>query len=130
MVIVEIVYVIVMFFVFQVFSVRVGKWARANGINGPEKKAKMFAFAWRGSEVAASSAIIYVLWEFLLQLGIHGPWTVRGGQTAFWIAVIFTVLFGGLYIGGSLFGAVTIPMGNQVEYFNDIDAKMKAEGLG
>jgi hypothetical protein len=128
-IIIEIVYIVVTSVLFQLLSIRLGRWAIDNGIQGPEARAKMFAMAWRFSDAAVAALVLFILWVPLLHVGIDGPWTVRGGSVGFWIAAIYTVLFGGMFIGGSLFAGLTVPNGDQVAYFRDRDAKMRGEGL-
>jgi len=129
MILVEIVYIVIASFLFQLLSIRLGKWAIDNGIQGPEARAKMFAMAWRFSDAVVAVLVLAILWFPLLQVGIDGPWTVRGGSFGFWIAAIYTVLFGGMFVIGSLFAGLTVPKGDQVAYFRDRDEKMRAEGL-
>jgi len=129
MVLWEIGYIVAATVLFMFISQRISRWAMTNGINGPESRAKRLAMTWRFSDVALAALSLYVLWVPVLHLGADGPWSVMGGGVALFIAAVYTILFGGLYIGGSLFAAVTVPMGNQVAYFNDMDRKMRMEGL-
>jgi len=125
----EIGYIIFATALFMFVAAKISRWAVANGIKGPESLAKRLAMTWRFSEVVLAVVVLYILWVPILHVGANSAWSVNGGGTAFFIAAAYTILFGGLYIGGSLFAGVTVPMGNQVAYLNDMDMKMRMEGL-
>jgi hypothetical protein len=113
----EVGYCVVAFIALTMLSGALGQWAIRNGIDGPESKAKLFSVTWRLSEVVAALLFLFVLWWPMLHLGYAGGISVKGGGTAFFIAALFTLGFGGLYVAGSLFAAVTVPVGDQRAYF-------------
>jgi hypothetical protein len=87
------------------------------GAVGPEGKAKVLAIAWRLSEAAVAILALWVLWGPMLHAGASGGFALA-------VAAMFTLLFGGVYVGGSLFAAVTVPLGSQMAYFRDRLEKM------
>ena len=125
-ILIELIYIVAAFLLFLMWSGRVCAWARKIGIQGSEERAKAVAMVWRFSDAAIAITLLAILWLPILNIGVDGPWTVRGGGLAFWIAMAFSVFFGFVYVGGSLFAALTVPMGNQVAYFTDLDRKMNA----
>jgi len=128
-VVIELVYIVVATLLFMFGSQRLSRWAISKGMNGPESLAKTVAMTWRFSEVAGAILILYILWVPILHLGSKGDWTVSGGGLAFFFAAAYTLLFGGLYVVASAFAGITCLKGDQIAYLNDMDMKMRSEGL-
>lgn len=111
----EIVYCIMTYLAIVALSGAFGNWAVANGIEGPESKAKRLAITWRLAEAVVAALEVYVLWRYL-----------EFGGASFVVAVVFSLIVGGMYGGGSLFSAITVPMGDQMSYFRAIRSKSRS----
>jgi len=117
---IEIIYMVVAFVVFQSISNAIGNWAIPIGVEGPESKAKVVAIVWRTTQAVLGLAVLAILWKLIL------PWLdPEGSGAVFYIAVGFSILFGFYGVFGALFAAVTVPGGDQMEYFIELERKLR-----
>lgn len=99
-----------LFFFFALF----GKWCMEHGVTGSETRAKAFAAILRGTEVCLALIAVYTLWLPILHTGSNDY-----GMLLFIPACAYTLVIGGVYVLGSLFALVTIPIGDQLAYFRN-----------
>jgi hypothetical protein len=103
------------------FSPLFGKFCARRGAVAPtESIAKMWAAIMRGSEVVIAVVLLYVMWHYVLP--IAGP----PKALSYIIAGLGTLYIGGVYVVGSFFALVTIPLGNQKKYFGELLEKMSS----
>jgi hypothetical protein len=115
MILLEVGYCVAAIMAMFIVSLVLGRWAARTGVDAPEARAKRIAILWRLSETLLALVLLFVLWKYI----------AVGGGAVLIIAIIFTLLFGGVYVGGSLFAAITVPMGDQVAYFQEIERRRR-----
>jgi hypothetical protein len=104
-----------------VFSPLFGKFcAKRGAVAANEAIAKMWAATMRASEIVLASVLLYLMWHYVLPAA--GPPMLL----SYIAAGLATLYIGGLYVAGSFFALVTVPMGNQKQYFSEMLEKMRA----
>lgn len=74
----------------------------------------------RSAEVCTAIVLLLIFWKVTFPRA-----TAQGNNVLLTVcAWLYTVLIGGVYIGGSLFALVTVPLGNQLEYFRQMIHKI------
>jgi hypothetical protein len=116
-------YMIVSLLVIFALSAFLGQYCMQRGVEGPESVAKRWAMLMRGTEVIVASGALYILWKPILHAGESGP---HGNFALTIVAILYSIVVGGVYVLASLFAFVTVPMGDQVGYFRDRLSKMNS----
>jgi hypothetical protein len=100
---------------FFVITTEMGLYCARRGSGGSEMHAKAWASGYRAAEVVIASVLLYVLWGPILHF--HGN---RPGAGLYVVAGLYALIFGSTYVLGSLAALVTIPIGDQRQYFAGI----------